>query len=224
MIMGYVPNMTMDYLTQIGSSIGVALLVGLGVYALVGIFAVVAYVMGSLGVYTIAVDRGIKHPWLAWLPYGNLWILGSIADQYQYVSFGIFRSRRKVLLGLQIAITVLNLVVLGGYVYALSEVLIRYGGYPTVAALESLIPVSLGVAAVAVAAAVLGVLLVVFRYVCLYNLFASCRPKCKVAFLLLSLLLCVVEPFLVFACRKKEDGMPPRKINPLYTPPTDMNL
>ena len=222
--MGYVPSMALDYLNQISSAVGTALLVALGVYALVGLYTVVAYVMGSLGVYTLAVNRGIKHPWLAWLPYGNLWILGSIADQYQYVSFGSIRSRRKVLLGLQIAITALGLALLGGYVYAIAEVLIRYGGNPTYGAIQGLIPLGLGMVAVCTVISMLNFLLLVFRYICLYNLFASCRPKCKVAFLLLSILLCPVEPFLVFACRNKEDGMPPRKIDPLYTAPSEFDL
>ena len=57
-------------------SLGTMFLVMLGIYALVGIYAIAAYIMGSLGHYTIAQRRGIKHPWLAWIPFGNLWILG----------------------------------------------------------------------------------------------------------------------------------------------------
>ena len=66
--------------------------------------SVVIYIFHSLGLYTIANRRGIHHSWLAWLPVGNLWLLGSIADQYQYVVKGKIKNRRKVMLGLSIAV------------------------------------------------------------------------------------------------------------------------
>lgn len=224
MIMGYLPYIPNDYLNAITGSIGTMLLVVLGVNALLAIYAIVAYVMNSLGVYTIAVRRCIKHPWLAWLPYGNVWILGSISDQYQYVSFGLVRSRRKVLLTLQIVVTGLTLAIYGGYIYVLADLLIHHGGIPTPAMLEELMPVGVGMLAAGITILGLNLLLLVFRYICLYNLFASCRPRSKVALLLLSLLLSVIEPFLVFGCRKKDDGMPPRKIDPLYNAPTNFDL
>ena len=57
-----------------------------GIFYLLCIFAawgigIGAYVLWSLGVYTIAKRRGIRKPWLSWIPVGNLWILGSISDQ-----------------------------------------------------------------------------------------------------------------------------------------------
>ena len=54
----------------------VILLVALG-------FGMVWYVLQSLGLYTIAERRGIRNPWLAWVPVANMWVLGSISDQYQ---------------------------------------------------------------------------------------------------------------------------------------------
>mgnify|MGYP003294864267 CR=1 FL=1 len=42
-------------------------LVMMGIYFLLMVYSIVAYVMGSLGSYTIAMRRGIKHPWLAFV-------------------------------------------------------------------------------------------------------------------------------------------------------------
>lgn len=197
------------------SALGKMFLVMLCIYAVIIIYAIVAYIMGSLGHYTIAQRRGIKHPWLAWIPFGNLWILGSIADQYQFVSMGQVKSRRKVLVGLQIANTAVALAILGMYVKLIVDVLITAGGK-----VELIDPVGMSVTVLVIlllslAICVLSIILTVFRYISLYNLFASCWPGCKVAFILLSIFLSVTEPFLVFACRNKDLGMPPKKTDPV---------
>lgn len=195
-------------------SLGTMFLVMLGIYALVGIYAIAAYIMGSLGNYTIANRRGIKHPWLAWIPFGNLWILGSIADQYQFVSMGQVKNRRKVLVGLQIANTVVALAIFGMYIKLIVDILIVAGGD-----IERVDPVSGGmiilVLLLCLVIWVLSIILMVFRYISLYNLFASCNPNTKVAFILLSILLSFIEPFLVFGCRNKDLGMPPRREAPV---------
>jgi len=36
------------------------------------------YVLTSLGLMTMAKNKGIENPWLAWIPIGNMWILGQI--------------------------------------------------------------------------------------------------------------------------------------------------
>lgn len=59
---------------------------------------ITSYVLGSLGTYKIAKRRGIHNPWLAWLPVGQAWVLGSISDHYQYIARGKTRNYRKVLM------------------------------------------------------------------------------------------------------------------------------
>ena len=65
-------------------------------------FAVAVYVLQSLSIYTIAKRRGIQKPALAWVPVANVWLLGSISDQYRYVVKGEYKSKRKILLTLSI--------------------------------------------------------------------------------------------------------------------------
>lgn len=209
--MGFYPFMDYNYFLEEAIQVaGIAILAFLGIYALVGAYSVVAYILGALGTYTIAHRRGIRHPWMAWIPYGNLWILGSIADQYQYVSRGRVKNRRKLLLGLHIAISVLGLCILGVYVYAIVQIMTVSGTMYQMLD-EILAPMGMIVVLISLGIYALSIAAMVVRFVCLYNLFASCNPNNKGGFLILSIFLGVIEPFLVFACRNKDYGMPPRK-------------
>ena len=182
--------------------VGVFLVVYLFFMFLVSALSMVSYVLYSLGMYTMADRRGIRHSWLAWVPIGNLWILGSISDQYQYVVKGKVKNRRKLLLALAIGLVVAYiawfvLVVVGA---------IASGGFS-------------GDVAGTVAVMVLGFLVLmalavtiaVYQYVCLYDLYSSSNPNNATLFLVLSIVFSVTMPFFVFACRKKDTGMPPRK-------------
>ena len=61
-----------------------------------------SYVLQSVSLHTIAKRRGIHKPWLSWLPIGEMWIVGCISDQYQYVVKGRVKNKRKALLVLNI--------------------------------------------------------------------------------------------------------------------------
>ena len=74
---------------------------------------IATYVLTALSYYTVACRRGLKNPWLAWIPVANLWLLGSISDQYRYVVKGEYKSKRKILLGLGIASMVCAMVIMG---------------------------------------------------------------------------------------------------------------
>ncbi len=62
---------------------------GLGVFlAMMGmlgfvffIIAVVFYVLKSLGLQTLAANKGIENPWLAWIPIADLYIAGAIVGE-----------------------------------------------------------------------------------------------------------------------------------------------
>ena len=182
---------------EIGSVPGVVLVIYLVVVLLMLAFSIACYVLQSVGLYSIAKRRGIRHPWLSWLPLGNMWILGSISDQYQYVAKGQIRNRRKVLLGLMIAIYVLGLPV---------EILAL-----AVAAMDAGINAALVLLGIALATCVICIVATVFQYIANYDLFASSDPNNATVFLILGIFFPVTLPFFIFACRKKDRGMPPRK-------------
>ena len=75
------------------------------------IISVVAYVFTALSLYTIAKRRGIRNPWLAWIPVADVWVLGSLSDQYRYVVKREIKSKRKALLPLCIVSGILSTVV-----------------------------------------------------------------------------------------------------------------
>ena len=50
--------------------------------------------------------------------------------------------------------------------------------------------------------------LTVYQYMCYYDLYHSCDPNNSVLFLVLSIVFSGIMPFLVFACRNKDNGMP----------------
>lgn len=52
------------------------------------LLAAVSLILLALGLYRLAKHRAIDKPWLAWLPIGNLWILGALADQFCKVVCG----------------------------------------------------------------------------------------------------------------------------------------
>lgn len=172
------------------------------------IYGALVYVLQSLGLHTIAKRRCIHHSWLAWVPVANMWVLGSISDQYQYVTKGKIRNRRKVLLGLLIGVYVFLTVF---FVMLIAGVM---GGE-----FSFDVPGSLAVAASLggsvffyLIAWALSMVALVFQYIVYYDLFASCNPNNAVVFLVLSIFFNFLLPFFVFASRKKDEGMPPRRV------------
>lgn len=71
---------------------------------------VLSYVLLALGLYAIAQRRCIRKPWLAWIPVANMWLLGCISDQYQYLVHGQQKSKRKTLLIFEILTLVLSMI------------------------------------------------------------------------------------------------------------------
>lgn len=167
-------------------------------------FALACYIFRSLGLYAIAKRRGMYSPWLAWIPVGNQWILGSISDQYQYVAKNRVKKRRKVMLGLSVAA-----VILAFPVGIVSGVMAAVGQSDSSVMLYSMLIVLMSVALM-----VLSVVSAVFYYIALYDLYRSCAKADGTLYLILSILFPVAEPFMVFACRNKDEGMPPRRATP----------
>lgn len=192
-----------------------AALAGFYVVYFLLIFAIslISYIFTSLGCHTIAKRRGIGKAWLAWIPVGELWILGSISDRYQLQAHYRTKNKRKALLILQvilIVLLVLLMIFVGTTVLSLIKVMQNENPYypfvdylkPVRDNLKDLIWlyfVLLGVAAAAT----------VVQYMALYDLYRSCDPGSSVLFLVLSILLPIVTPFLVFSVRRKDLGMQP---------------
>ena len=178
-------------------AVGVIVLILLLVVFVALAYAVVSYVLHSLGLYAIAQRRGIHNAWLAWIPLGNLWILGSISDQYQYVAKGKVKNFRKLMLGLGIAYYILYAF---QFIAMIGAAFAGEGAEVFMSAVGGDMLLSLIV-----------IVLAVIEFIAYYNLFSSCQPSNATLYTVLSIIFTVTMPFFVFACRKKDLGMPPRK-------------
>ena len=183
--------------------VGVLFVIYLLISFVASAVSLASYVLYSLGLYAIADRRGIRHSWLAWIPIGSLWILGSVSDQYQYLVKGKIRSRRKLLLSLSIGIFVVYI----AWIVALVSGMIASEGVVAGSAVAGILLIVLG----GLVLLALALVLAVYQFVCLNDLYNSCNPNNGVLFLVLSILFSITMPVFVFACRKKDLGMPPRK-------------
>ena len=165
------------------------------IYLILFVFIVISYVLQGMGMYTIAKRRGIHNPWMAWIPFANSWMLGSISDQFRYVAYGQVTVRRKWLLATSIGVSV------SASVWAVTHIIFTFSG-------------SFGFGFVLylltwLAYMAVMVLYTVMNYKSLYDLYKSCNPRTALVFLLLSIFVAYPQPFFVFACRNQDLGIRP---------------
>lgn len=164
-------------------------------YGAMLLFSLAMYILTSLGMYRMAKRRGIHRPWLAWIPVGNMWILGCISDQYQAVVKNKTTNRRGTLMGLYIASLLLAVIYMIFAVgFALSQNFAFLGGF---------LITFLAILAVSIAFSVFG-------YMSYFDFYRSADPDNAVLYLVLSIFVSVTAPFLIFLCGKKDGGMPAR--------------
>ena len=176
-----------------------------------GIVAIASYVFCALALYTIAQRREMKKAWLAWVPVLNVWILGSISDQYRYVVKGEIRSKRKVLLTLNIINFILGWAAVIKVIVTI--VMFAFGRIDLNNEME-VIRLALSSLVWFIPVAILGIVSLIFRIMALYDVYTSCDPANNVLYLILSLIPAinqVTQPLFLFLCRDKDDGMPPRR-------------
>lgn len=187
----FIPEISYFYVDRALSIFG-KLLTG-GVAPLVSI---AIYVFTALSLYTVAKRRGIAAPWLAWVPVAGLWVLGSLSDQYRYLTQGQIRHKRISLL----VWTGASWVLTGGIVVG------------TIAAIAGAsVGAVLTVLCLALAVAWAAIVYVVLYFMALYDVYASCDPQNAAVYLVLSVFFGFLVPVFLFLSRNLEKGMPPRK-------------
>ena len=184
-----------------------------GIAALVGL---ATYVLQSLSLYTISKRRRIKKPWLSWIPFGYLWILGSIADQYRYVVKGQVKNKRKALLTLEILVAAAMTACFVLWGVLMSKLILATMGVPDY---NELINIATAMAVLAIAAGGMKVASAVIQYMADYDLYRSCEPGNAVLYLVLSIFFSITRPIFMILCSKKDGGMPPRKQEPMAAIP-----
>lgn len=213
----------MSYTYDFGSDvedIAGALVVYLISFLFSGGLSIAMYVLRSLGTYTIAKRRELNHAWMAWVPVLDYWMLGSVSDQYQYVVKGRNKNKRKWLVGLYGAMMLVMIAFWVVYIVMIVNMVTGITGSVSESELmETVMGSAIGILGLCLPLMGLSIALTVIRYMALYDLYRSCDPDNSVAFLLVSIFVNVTEAFFIFACRKKDKGMPPRKPrNTAYIP------
>lgn len=51
------------------------------------LIAIVFYILKSIGLATLAANKGIDLPWLAWIPVADLYIAGAILDEMYFLGY-----------------------------------------------------------------------------------------------------------------------------------------
>lgn len=182
---------------------------------------ILVYVLQALALFTIAKRRGIKNPGLAWVPLVNVWILGSISDQYRYVVKGEVKNKRKALLGMDIASALIVFAVCIAAIVLVVRLVLEFPYFDSASAtwfLRNHLGTLLLILMLGLALAVLSIVYAVFFWMAMYDLFRSCEPENTTLYMVLSLVGGLVVPgayaiFLIL-CREKDLGMPPRKPEP----------
>lgn len=166
----------------------------------VPLMSLAIYVFTALSLYTIAKRRGIACPWLAWIPVANLWLIGSLSDQYRYLTRGQIKHKRIVLLVLKAVTLAFTGGLIGSVIW-----LIGASGSPASVITLLIMVLLYGGAAIALA---------VVNFMALYDIYASCNPENATVYLVLTIFFRVLKPIFLFLSRNQDVGMPPRKAAP----------
>lgn len=138
------------------------------------ILALVTYIFNAIGLYTMAKKRNFDHPWLAFIPTANNYILGGlINDQVSVGSFHIPYAK--------IFLTLLSF------------------GSALIIAIFGMIPYLGSVLTVLIALA-----LAFYYYAGLFQLFSLYDDKHRIAFLVLSIFFPFLKGIFIFVIRNKE--------------------
>lgn len=183
---------------------GFALVVMLAFYFLLLCAAIAMYVLGGIGMMKMAKSCGLKHTWMAFLPFASTYQMGKIAECNTQPGKKALPLRHFALIG-QIVITVLGIgyyvwyamqvisISASGEVFSPFDVFTMLGGALGFVALIWLLSASFSV-------------LIYYIYWKIFRLFA---PQNAVLFLLLSILL-GAQPILVFIIRNHVPQFPVR--------------
>lgn len=172
------------------------------VYLLILGVAIACYVVSSYAGYTIAKRLYIKNPWLAWLPIGNYWIDGCIANLFDERN-GYNRKWQKVLLVLS---AVAFGVVLLCYVLIVGLMIssIATQGYIDDTSM-TFIGMFIIMYIIVIFAALAGTALQACHIICRYKIFESLAPEKAIKYIILDTIVPMAGPICMLKHKDKCD-------------------
>ena len=190
------------------------------------LLSIAIYIFTSLALFTIARRRFVPHAWLAWIPFAQFWIVGSISDNYHWSVHHQIKKKRKVLLVLYILMIICVVVLIAGMFKMLIAVI--NAGITSDAQIEEMLNMissgdpgryedllaeflsSLGMMFLSLLVMLpVSIIYVIFYYMALYGLYRSCTPENAGVYLALSILFSFTLPIFLMICRNKDQGMHP---------------
>ena len=163
------------------------------VYIFVLLIGLFAYIMEGLALHRMGKVCGAPYPWLAWIPYANLYALGYVADKDAEVSCRPATHYRNTLPILFVALSVLSFGIIG---VAVAASISSPDGEMTGGAAMLVVLMFL-------ALVVVGVVQLVFEYIALWHIYQLFSPDNAVAFILLSILVSASMPIVLFIASRK---------------------
>lgn len=164
-----------EYSDSSGLAALAAIFAALGiVLVFLAIIGIVLYIFDSIGRYTMAKNKGLNSPWMAWLPYFRDYLLGDIiGDKVAFGTFIIPYAKMILVVG-PIVISVLSAA--------------TYSDNSAVGVLFTLCAIAFAV----------------YQYGAFYRLYKLYRPDSAVVFLVLSIFFGFLIPIFTFIIRKDE--------------------
>ena len=182
-------------------------------FSIYGVFSfllsLAIYVIVAITMYKIAKRRNVDKPWMAWVPVGQLCLLGAISDHYQFAVRRNHSHNRKTLFWLQlvaIALLVFAMILIANIANLSQRI---DAGVLDSSSLQQRIVIELkGLVVLGLLLLVTSALLVGFEYAALYDLFRSCDPANSLLYLLLSIFVSITMPVFLLVVYDKDEGLP----------------
>ncbi len=173
------------------------------------IFSILIYVGVGFGLWKLATKCEIPNPWLAWIPFGQTYTLGAIADHYYDRCENRTTSYRKKLLVLEIVMSVLAVLLIVALMAILVIIFAGIGGSifdpngllssdlemteeQVLAAIPMLLLTLLG----SVVVMVVAIIYLVFHITAMHKVFKLFDPNNATLFTVLSVFFSIAQPIL----------------------------
>ena len=107
-----------SFIAILGILLIIPLLIGLAVY-----------IVAAISLTQMATNEGIPNPWLAWVPFANLYIVGKLIPEIKFSTY-VIPSHEYVLPGAAVAVMLFSKVPLIGFLISIANfVLVVYAFY-----------------------------------------------------------------------------------------------
>ena len=163
-------------------------------FIVIGGLCLTDYILSSLCLMRLAKRRGLTAPWLSWIPVANIWLAGSLVDEYDLRQGKITRWRTALT-----ALMTITLVLIVLYIVELLKMAIiaddTYYAENLGLALRALV---IAIAMAGASTATKGCTMV-----CLYKVYESTVPEKALKYFLISLLVPLGQPICLYRCSNK---------------------